>query len=331
MKPINFNCIGTTSPGHGFSHALAMNVNALKTFGEVETYDVWNMAKSVKFDNTMVQALPTQTKWVIDNCPQALQGNRKIAYWVCESTALHSGFHEWAKLFDEIWTASEFCKLVLGALDKEVKVVPHVVTRYNFTKKNDRVFRFFSYFDGGSRILRKNPFAVVKAYVDAFGDREDVELVLKMKNVGTSIENFLKRETRKSNVVVYNENWNTDKMDAQLTASDCVVSLHKGEGFGLSMLEALAFGKPVIATGFGGCTDFLDDTNSLLVSYEMEECEDMLFGGHWASPDVKEASDFMVSMAEDKKLYSRLAEGARQTALNWGIGKLVDAMQKALY
>src|SRR5262249_14828130 len=82
----------------------------------------------------------------------------------------------------------------------------------------------------------------------------------------------------------------------------CYVSLHRSEGLGLTMAEAMAVGKPVIATGYSGNLTFMDDANSYLVRYGMTEtpagCEPYPPGFEWADPDVDHAPELMRRVTE---------------------------------
>jgi hypothetical protein len=90
-----------------------------------------------------------------------------------------------------------------------------------------------------------------------------------------------------------------------VTAScDCYVSLHRAEGFGLTLAEAMSLGRPVIATGYSGNLDFMTDRNSYLVAHEMApvgpgsapyppEAE-------WAEPDIEHAARLMREVFENQ-------------------------------
>ena len=56
-----------------------------------------------------------------------------------------------------------------------------------------------------------------------------------------------------------------------IASCDCYVSLHRSEGFGLTMAEAMYFGRPVIATGYSGNLDFMTEENSYLVPHTLVE------------------------------------------------------------
>jgi glycosyltransferase involved in cell wall biosynthesis len=104
-----------------------------------------------------------------------------------------------------------------------------------------------------------------------------------------------------------------------MAACDCYVSLHRAEGFGLTMAEAMAIGKPVIATGYSGNVDFMNSENSYLIDYEIgrvgAECEIYPPEGEWAEPSVEHAAELMRRVYSNPQEAERLgAQAARDIA-----------------
>jgi glycosyltransferase involved in cell wall biosynthesis len=81
---------------------------------------------------------------------------------------------------------------------------------------------------------------------------------------------------------------------ALLNSCDAYISLHRSEGYGLTLAEAMALGKPVIGTGYSGNTDFMSVNTSYLIPYELVALTrahpPYQAGNVWAEPDVKEAA-----------------------------------------
>jgi glycosyltransferase involved in cell wall biosynthesis len=99
-----------------------------------------------------------------------------------------------------------------------------------------------------------------------------------------------------------------------LTAcSDIVLSLHRAEGFGLVMAEAMALAKPVVATGWSGNTDFMDPGCAVLVGHSLAAARDdrSVYRGTWAEPDVMAAAVALRRLADDPAERSRLGAAAR--------------------
>jgi glycosyltransferase involved in cell wall biosynthesis len=100
---------------------------------------------------------------------------------------------------------------------------------------------------------------------------------------------------------------------ALVAACDCYVSLHRAEGLGLTLADAMALGKPVIATRYSGNLDFMDDSNSFLVPFTYAAVPPGTpaypTGAPWAAPDVAEAARMMALLAREPE--EGLAIGAK--------------------
>ena len=237
------------------------------------------------------------------------QGRKNIGYWVWETEELPTSQARAAKGFDEIWTPSEYSAAAIGKkVDKPVRVVPHVIDfaeldsitsdRSEFNLPTDQVlFGFF--FDQKSSLERKNPRGLIKAFKKAFKSSEDVVLLLKVSSPvpGNYDYEMLKLESDGLNVIWIEETYNRAKTLRLMNCLDVYVSLHRSEGFGLTLAEAMAMGKPVIATKYSANLDFMDNSNSFLVEAEVIET-DRSYGPYprgtrWAEPDLDQAAEFM--------------------------------------
>ena len=98
-------------------------------------------------------------------------------------------------------------------------------------------------------------------------------------------------------------------------SADCYVSLHRSEGFGLTMAEAMLCGKPVIATGYSGNIDFMSDADSFLVPYRMVTIDrthgPYKAGYHWADPDLDYACDLMRQVESSREAAAQVGLKAR--------------------
>lgn len=229
---------------------------------------------------------------------------------------------------DEIWAPSQFIFDNLRKISpKPVIEMPVAVdfqspdsmwsTRRQFNIPNDKFIFMFS-FDCLSFPARKNPFAVIRAFHSAFPADSEVGLVIKISN--SRGNNELVGEVKRCSeidprIVVIDDVLSRNSMYSLLAAVDCYVSLHRSEGFGLGMAEAMLLGKPVIATGYSGNTTFMNTTNSCLVGYKLV---DVLEGQYpfwerqrWAEADVNEASAYMLRIKGDLEFRDRISRNAR--------------------
>ncbi len=232
----------------------------------------------------------------------------RIGLWLWELPSFQAEWFTNFASYDEIWVPSTFCQqAVAAATGKPVHLVPLVVeqqsdarnsiaTRQAFRAKwgipMDQ-FIFYYVFDASSYIERKNPFALIEAFRETFASEPAAHLLLKI-GYGASNLPFLRRLKRsltrlpKGSYTVIENVLSRAELDALVIASDCCVSPHRSEGFGLTVAEALLFGKPVVATDFGGTTDFLNGDTGFPVAYKLMEIERDIgpykAGNVWADP-----------------------------------------------
>ena len=103
-------------------------------------------------------------------------------------------------------------------------------------------------------------------------------------------------------------------MAGLMAAADIVISLHRSEGFGLVPAQAMALGKPVIATAWSGNLDFMNKDNSALVSYSLVPVHDpegafQSDNQSWADANVEDAAEWLRRLAGDADL--RAAHGRK--------------------
>ena len=151
-----------------------------------------------------------------------------------------------------------------------VEVRPeHRLTRADLGLPPDR-FVFLFTFDFLSTTARKNPIGLVEAFRLAFEPGSGPMLLLKSINAERCPQDLsaLKEAAAGHPDIQLSDAYVTQEhMQALTAACDCYVSLHRSEGFGLGLAEAMAYGKPTIATGYSGNLGFMDESNSYLVSY----------------------------------------------------------------
>ena len=168
-------------------------------------------------------------------------------------------------------------------------------------------FIFLFMFDFHSTLARKNPFATIEAFKQAFGqDNQDVLLVIKFSNAQY-------HPHRREQLMAQADGWSSirfieghllkEELHALLNNCNCYVSLHRAEGFGLTMSEAMFYGKPVISTGYSSNIEFMNVGNSYLVKYQLvtitEEEGPYFRGSIWAEPDVDHAASLMQYVFEN--------------------------------
>lgn len=259
---------------------------------------------------------------------QLTDGKYTLAYWVWEFQNLPASLRAQLGRVDEIWTATEFCRQCFAPLtDKPITVIPHptsvlpeaqanaAATRAKLGIPADR-FMFLFVFDAAGSTARKNPEALISAFDQAFGRPQDSAtapiLVFKARNIDHQPEykRQLSAQLERSGGLLISDNWTRPQTNALIACADAYVSLHRTEGFGMTMAEAMAYGKPVIATAYSGNMDYMTADNSFLVEYALREVADanqqdeQLFHElyadcWWAEPAVDDAARLLRYVVEN--------------------------------
>ncbi|WP_368562541.1 glycosyltransferase [Pseudoxanthomonas sp. UTMC 1351] len=256
-------------------------------------------------------------------------GHRLIACWFWELETIPEQWHAVIEQVDEIMVASTFVEEAFRrSTDKPILRVPLPVCpmstssleRKDFGLEAGK-FTFLCMFDFHSSIERKNPFAVIEAFRTAFPPhRTDVSLLIKTSNGQSAVhqlKRLLKAASADSRILVRDDVIPKAHVQALLRCCDAYVSLHRAEGFGLGMAEAMALGKPVIATGWSGNMDFMDAENSIPVQYRLIPIPpgDYPFseGARWADADVEAAAAAMAKVVEEPGFANRLGKSAAES------------------
>jgi glycosyltransferase involved in cell wall biosynthesis len=267
---------------------------------------------------TMVHALG---RWKLGHSYNILRTYWELAQAPAEWAAMLQGIHE-------IWAPNEFVAAAFrGIFDGPIVRMPPCVdveTTYTFDRAHhgmdESAFYFLFSFDYFSQPARKNPLAVVRAFQTAFPNpSERVGLVVKSTNATDQhleISSAILEATRHDRrIKVIDHQLSRDEMLSLIRLSDCYVSLHRSEGFGLGMAEAMALGKPVIGTDYSGNTEFLSDLTGFPVPFTMRPVRpgEYIFaeGQSWAEPNDAAATETMRRVFHDKQERQRRAAAGK--------------------
>ncbi len=176
-------------------------------------------------------------------------------------------------------------------------------------------FRVMAMLDFKSSVARKNPIGAIEAFERAFGGADDVELILKCQNGDAAPRLALQMAARAGpKVSVIDAVWPHDEVLALLASCDAFLSLHRAEGFGLAIAEAMQLGVPVITTDWSGSRDFTGGDVALKTPFRMTPALDdqgLYRGQDWADPDVGVAARHLRTPKADPAFAAALAERAR--------------------
>jgi len=231
----------------------------------------------------------------------------RIGYWYWELDIVPKHWEQQVGQLDEVWTATRFVGDALRArFDLPVtEIMPGYelpsfapLPRSHFGLPEGK-FLFLFTFHMMSIMERKNPLGLIAAFRLAFGDNPSVGLVLKT-SYGDKHPDLMRsvvEATQGSNITVIDSIYTSAEILALMQVCDAYVSLHRSEGYGLTMMEAMLLAKPVIATNYSGNLDFMTPETGLLVDYKLVELKQSYgpyrMGTRWAEPSTKHAADCM--------------------------------------
>lgn len=259
---------------------------------------------------------PELLRWARATEGRPLEGRRHIGYWAWE---LEDAPADWAPAFDlvdEVWTPSAFAADAIRKIaPRRVKVTPAPYPLYlNPRPAPDRahfglpenVVVVLMAFDLRSTAQRKNPHAALRAFQIARG-ATDRPALLVCKIVGADLYPETLATLRESvasdpSIRLMTESLSADDMARLTASSDIVLSLHRSEGYGLLLAEAIWLGKPTLATGWSSNVEFMDPASSQLAAYALIPVEGdghIYRAGRWADADIDDAAAKLARMIGD--------------------------------
>ncbi|MGO8950812.1 MAG: glycosyltransferase [Ktedonobacterales bacterium] len=339
--PKSVNYVGYLSSELGLGEGARSIIGAMRSVGiEISLIDISNHSSNRAKDTSVTKhasrglttapinvyhfnadQLPNVVNTV--GLPGTGQGYYNIGFWAWETLEFPDQWVDSFKLLNEVWVNSEFvAKSISKKSPVPVVVVPDVVEvprieadRSMFGLPTDE-FIFLFTFDFHSILERKNPLAAIQAFKAAFAPSDPVRLVIKSMNGENYLEMY--RQVRAAaegmRVTFIDRSLSTDRRFQLMQVCDAYVSLHRAEGFGRGMAEAMAFGKPVIATGWSGNMEFMSAHNSLPVDFTLNPLVKAAgpypAGTIWADASILDAADKLRRVWQDEALRAHIAERA---------------------
>lgn len=261
-------------------------------------------------------------------------GKRIIGYWNWELPEVPPDWALGVGLVHEIWVPSTFTATAIApiARGRPVHVVPHPVALVappaQLAREAGTHFKVLSLFDASSSLARKNPEGAIAAFQAAFGDDPSARLVLKTQRMSEAgkAATRLRELADAPNIMVLDATFDAAGLETLYAEADVLLSLHRAEGFGLTLAEAMRRGIPVVATGWSGNADFLSDEVGIPIPWSLVSAQDDQRTYHhpnlrWAEPDVAAAAAALRRLRADPALARRLgAAGAVWAAEEWSGG-----------
>ena len=255
--------------------------------------------------------------------PRLHAGRRNVGYWYWESDRFPAAWIDRFRYFDEIWVASEFCRSAVASVSPiPVHRIPPAVLPPDAPpgrgEKSGDPFQFLSVFDAFSVPERKNPIGTIRAFAQAFPKGSGAALHVQAHNARRfeGLLGEMHAAAEGADVRIEDRALPPGELAALFSSADAYVSLHRCEGFGFPIAEAMALGKPVVATDYSGSADFLDDTTGFPVRWKpwtlAWPLRDYEIGTVWADPDEAHAVETLRRVVADPAERERRGEAGRR-------------------
>ena len=297
------------------------------------TWDITSATETPPPATTLVLHVnPPLLPLVLMRLPRNMvRGRRIVGYWAWELPSAPPDWRVGARFVHEAWVPSAF---TAGAIEPllpgRVRVVPHpvaaappvasILDRTTFGLPHNAVIVLVS-LNLASSFERKNPLAAIAAFRSAFGDRADRILVVKVANSQHFPADFARivdAASGTSNIRLETRFLPAADLHALTIACDIVLSMHRSEGFGLMLAEAMLLGRPVVATGWSGNMTFMDADCAALIDYRLVATHDprmVYIDGIWAEPDLGSAIAQLRQLAKDPAARAHIGAKGRAAAI----------------
>lgn len=272
-----------------------------------------------------------------------------VAYWLWELETFPKVWRPCINTVDAIWAPSQFiCDCLKKYTEKPVVHVPYAIWlkepvtygRDAFGLPED-VFLYLLMYDFRSVSERKNPKASIAAFKKAFtaeeANEKKVGLIIKVNNAATDAEvNNLKKQLEGYEYIYFiTRNLSRDQVESLEAVADVLISLHRAEGFGLPMAEAMYLGTPTVVTNWSANAEFVTEDSACLVGGEFIELTTQIGpyekGNRWMDADVDQAAGYVRRLYVDKEYYDGIEKsGITQVRRVLSYGKTGKIMKEQM-
>jgi len=311
-----------------------INIYERRGFGYKKDFELGRglektITKKFIFDNTLTFEYPMNYRLI--------KTKKIFGMLVYETTKLPEKWvAEINKHLNLLFVPSFFNKEIFngsGVKPDIIRVLPHGINpKYYFKNKKKVKKDVFRFLTVSMPQKRKALDILLPVFMETFAGRSDIELTVKMPYLpGKSIYDFtgIKEYTDAKNIKFVSKEYSEEQMGDLYRSSDCYVQASRAEGFGMTYLEALACGLPVIATGWGGHMDFLNEKNAELVKYKLVSAKGVQYDNNsdealMAEPDVNDLAEKIKYVYENHDVAGKKADELQAGDFYWEniVGKL---------
>lgn len=308
------------------SSAIAFGATSSPPIGEPFVLD-----QRLDFTSSVAVVAADQLELLDRHHPELRASSERLAgYCFWELDRITDDMRAGCELVDEVWTATRFTHSAFADAGIPVRLVPIPVPEPMSSGRDRSEFAPLSGADGRpvvgvtfdhfSVLDRKNPLGAIEAFRRAFTPDEGPLLIVKTINGHLAVDahdRLVAAGADRSDVIVWDRHLSAADQAAFIGGLDVLLSLHRSEGLGLHLAEAMWLGTPVVATGYSGNVDFMDSSCAALVGHELVEIGEAEGGGiyppgaRWADPDLGEAAEHLRRLVGDPAARSGLAGAAR--------------------
>jgi glycosyltransferase involved in cell wall biosynthesis len=258
-----------------------------------------------------------------------VRNKRIVCCWAWELPEVPRDWQPGIPFVHEIWMPSTFAaqSVLPIAGTRPVRIVPysvaHLGSRVDAKQRSlEHPFTVLTIFNMASSFARKNPLATLRAFQSAFGDDPSTRLIIKTTNASvfpTGL-NLLKKAADADNIVIIDRTMSAEEIATLYESADVVMSLHRSEGFGLTLAEAMLRGLPVVSTDWSGNVDFVTSETGVPIPFRLIPAEDPQGTYHhpgmsWAEADIDAAAQALRQLRANPSLRSTLGLAAAQFGL----------------
>jgi len=352
-RMVDVQLIGPLTKASGLGQATRLSADILRETGlEVRAvdFDMDNPAPEGFSSDTLIEDYgPARINLIHLNAesiplafayqPDVFSNSYNIGYFFWELDKPAYCHYLGMEMLDEIWVSTDY-GMQIYQKDSNGKPVVNVGMCFEDTaeicrdRSRDFIERRFKFsaknyiclvaFDSFSFVQRKNPVAVLRAFQQAFVGIREARLIVKTQNrdsvfdpvqmhLWDQVDTIVQSDPR---IIVMNETLSYQNLLQLKAGSDCYISLHKSEGWGFGMIEAMNLGVPVVCTGYSGNLDFCNQDTAWLVDFIETplQKDDYIFvrnGSVWAEPDINHAAAQLRAAFDDPVARAAKATAAR--------------------
>lgn len=233
--------------------------------------------------------------------PNILKGRARIGLWLWELETAPANWRNQLPYFDAIWSPSNFSAESIRTLGVDVKrsgypfLPVQSAKTLAVSRTRETAFTALVLADTQSSLSRKNPVGAVSVFQKSFPTEKNVRLKIKLSNSlqASDMLNALKNRIESDpRIVLIDSVLNPEIMSELIGNSDVLLNLHRAEGFGLPIAEALQMGVPAIYTDWSSPHEFNILKGAYPIEYSLKQILDtqgIYRNGRWAEPDEASA------------------------------------------